>query len=239
MKRSAVNETIAWAIDTAKRYGVGLPPFASWTPEQFGKLNQKEEAIRASLGWIVVDFGQGDFLKCGLTILVLSAPTVDSKGCPITDSEKLGYPPRFFSRKLLFLKAGQSEPHHYHREKKEKEVSLLAGGPIEFQLAWSTEDSSLSNSDVIVRVDGICHTTTTKDWLKLMPGQTISLSAGLSHVFRALGNDVILQETSTSNNDKTDNYFPLTAIKGNPIEEDEFKKFTLISDHAVSLASAV
>ncbi len=105
-----------------------FPKWADWHPQQF---DDSCDGIRhQKLGWKAVDFGLDKFDECGLVLLSLTAPLVDEYGEPLTTAQRVGgfdYPVTGFSRKYLFVQAGQTEPHHFHRQKKRKEVRVVAG----------------------------------------------------------------------------------------------------------------
>lgn len=239
MKRSEINRAIAHAIATAKAYNVSLPVWASWSPGQFGA--NADGLRRQKLGWKVIDFGQGNFAGCGLVLLVVSAPLIDESGEPLSsqfsDGEQL-YPVAGFSRKYLFVQGGQIEPHHYHVQKTRKDVSVLAGASVRFELSWANEQNELTDKKVVVSVDGIWHEVEEGGSVVLNPGQTITLPARLSHVIAPAG-DVVLLETSTANNDFLDNFFPFITPTSTPVVEDELPAFQLLDEHRpISLASA-
>ena len=169
MKRSEIDSIIARSIATAAKLGVALPTWAGWSPCQFGA--SAEGVRRQGLGWKVVDFGLGDFAHCGLVVLVVCNSLLDESGEPLAGSRNFGerqYPATGFSRKFLFVQAGQTEPHHFHRQKTRKEVTVLAGGPVRFELAWAKDDNTLSSLPVDVQVDGIWHQL--PQWLGQLAG---------------------------------------------------------------------
>jgi len=237
MKRSEINAAIARSIRNAKQFGVGLPKWADWTPSQFDVT--AAAGIRdQQLGWKVVDFGVGDFENCGLVVLSLCAPLVDQSGAPHTTPQQLGsnaYPVTGFARKFLFVQAGQTEPHHFHRQKQRKEVTVVAGGSVRFELAWAESDTALSNKPVDVQVDGIWHHLPAGGVIVLNAGETITLPGELSHIISvpAGGLDVILLETCTANNNNIDNIFPFMTPTSQPVDEDEEVRYQLLDEHAV------
>ena len=234
MKRSEINSAIARAIANAKKSGVALPIWVDWKPEQF---EANADGIRQQmLGWKVVDFGIGNFDACGLVVLVLTNSLIDSSGEPLREPGVTGgrsYPVTSFARKYLFVQAGQTEPHHFHRQKQRKEVSMIAGGRVRFELAWADGDDALSSRDVQVQVDGIWHQLPANGEIFLQAGQTITLPGGLSHIIQveAGDKDAILLETSTANNDRTDNIFPFITPSSEPIDEDQEVRYQLLDEH--------
>lgn len=236
MKRSLIDATIARSISTADKLGVALPKWVGWSPEQFGA--EADGVRRQGLGWKVVDFGLGDFANCGLVVLVVCNALVDESGEPIDSLKQVGkrtYPVSSFSRKFLFVQAGQTEPHHFHRQKARKEVTVLAGGPVRFELAWAESDKSLSNRDVDVQVDGIWHSLPGHGSIVLSAGETITLPGELSHIIEVPkeSQDVILLETSTANNDSRDNIFPFITPSSPPVEEDQEPRYQVLGEYVV------
>jgi D-lyxose ketol-isomerase len=229
MKRSQINRAIGRAITSARALGVALPAWAPWSPDNFGA---SADGIRKQgLGWKVVDFGQGKFEQCGLVILAVCCPLLDDFGEPLTVAQD-DYPVTGFSRKYLFVQSGQVEPHHFHRQKTRKEVTVVAGGTVRFELAWADGDRALSNRPVKVHVDGIWHDLPANGEIFVNPGETITLPGELSHIIEVMGdNDVVLLETSTANNDRKDNIFPFIDPAGVPIEEDEEPQYQLLDEH--------
>jgi len=234
MKRSEINSAIERAIGNAKKNGVALPKWAAWAPAQF---DASCDGIRhQKLGWKVVDFGVGKFEECGLVILALCSPLVDEYGAPLTKAQQVGvrqYPVTAFSRKYLFVQAGQTEPHHFHRQKERKEVTVVAGAPVRFELAWGEGDKALSSKDVDVQVDGIWHHLPAGGAVVVNAGETITLPGNLSHIISVEGGgaDSILLETSTANNDRSDNIFPFMTPTSKPVIEDEPARFQLLDEH--------
>lgn len=240
MKRSDIDYAIERAISNAKKYGVALPLWAEWNPEEFEK---NADGIRhQKLGWKVVDFGLGDFEHCGLVIFVLCSALVDELGEPLAKPSCIGnyeYPVTSFSRKYLFVQAGQTEPHHFHRQKARKEVSVIAGSPVRFELAWAENDTTLSSKKVDVAIDGIWHNLPAGGAVMVNPGETITLPGNLSHVISVAegGPDSIMLETSTANNDRNDNIFPFMTPTSKPVEEDTKARYQLLDEHEVTAAA--
>lgn len=240
MKRSEIDAAIARAIANAVKFGVKLPKWAEWKPAQFG---DNADALRQQkLGWKVIDFGQGDFANCGLVILAQCSPVVDESGAPLTKPHPVGdaeIPVTGFSRKFLFVQAGQTEPDHFHRQKARKEVTVLAGAPVTFQLAWADGDKALSDKEVNVLVDGIVHKLAAHGSITIEAGETITLPGELSHVISVPkgGEDTIMLETSTANNDNHDNIFPFMTPTSAPVDEDATPRYQLLDEHKAAVAS--
>lgn len=240
MKRSEINAAIERAIGNAKKFGVALPKWADWHPQQF---DSSADGIRhQKLGWKVVDFGVGDFPNCGLVIFALCSPIADESGEPVTKPQTIAdrdYPVTGFSRKYLFVQAGQTEPHHFHRQKARKEVTVIAGASVRFELAWADGDTLLSDKDVDVQVDGIWHHLPAGGSIVVAPGETITLPGELSHIISVPegGQDTIMLETSTANNDSNDNIFPFMTPTSVPVEEDAKVRYQLLDEHRAPVGS--
>jgi D-lyxose ketol-isomerase len=158
-------------------------------------------------------------------------PLLDDAGEPLTVAQG-DYPVTGFSRKFLFVQSGQIEPHHFHRQKTRKEVTVVAGGSVRFELAWAHDNKGLSDKHVKVHVDGIWHELPANGEIFVKPGETITLPGELSHIIEVVGeNDVILLETSTANNDRNDNIFPFIEPVSVPIDEDEVTLYQLLDEH--------
>lgn len=240
MKRSEIDGAIARAIGNAAKFGVALPKWAGWKPSEF---DASADGIRhQKLGWKVVDFGVGKFQNCGLVILALCSPITDDSGAPVTKPHTAGtreYPVTGFSRKYLFVQAGQTEPHHFHRQKARKEVTVVAGAAVRFELAWADGDTALSDRDVDVQIDGIWHHLPAGGSIVVAPGETITLPGELSHIISVPegGEDTIMLETSTANNDSNDNIFPFMTPTSVPVEEDAAARYQLLDEHRAPVAS--
>jgi len=236
MKRSEIDSAIERAIKNAKNFGVALPAWVEWPSQQF---EANADGIRhQKLGWKVVDFGVGDFEHCGLVILALCSSLLDDAGEPLAKPVRVGdydYPVTSFSRKYLFVQAGQTEPHHFHRQKARKEVSVIAGAPVRFELAWAENDTTLSSLDVNVAVDGIWHSLPAGGTVTISPGETITLPGNLSHIISVAegGPDTIMMETSTANNDRSDNIFPFMTPTSKPVIEDAKARYQLLDEHSI------
>jgi D-lyxose ketol-isomerase len=235
MKRSQINIAVARALANAAKEHVYLPAWATWTPDQFGP---DADGVRAQgLGWKVVDFGVGDFEHCGLVVLSVCGPILDKDGEPatkLTTVEGHDYPVSQFARKFLFVQAGQTEPHHFHTQKTRKEVTVLAGAPVRFELAWADSNTELSKTrPVHVQIDGITHKLPADGSVVVKAGETITLPGDLSHIIsvEAGGADTIMLETSTANNDSKDNIFPFMTPKSVAIEEDEAPRYQMLDEH--------
>ena len=98
MKRSAINAALKEMEQMIRDYRISLPPFCSFTPEQWQHLGHEYDEVRdCMLGWDITDYGLGDFDKTGFSLITL----------------RNGYRamqetyPKVYAEKLLYLKEGQ------------------------------------------------------------------------------------------------------------------------------------
>ena len=73
MKRSAINEILGHTRQFFSQHDVHLPPFASFPPTQWRKLDPAawSEVFDLKLGWDVTAFGGNNFAAQGLTLFTL------------------------------------------------------------------------------------------------------------------------------------------------------------------------
>ena len=77
MKRSEINSIMKSSIDFLNKMSFLLPPFSTWTPEDWRKKGAEcREIMEAQLGWDITDFGNGDYNKCGLFMFTIRNGTM-------------------------------------------------------------------------------------------------------------------------------------------------------------------
>ncbi len=68
MKRSKISKALKELEAACKEYKCYLPPFCSFTPEQWQTIGYEyDEACDCMLGWDITDYGLGDFDKVGFS----------------------------------------------------------------------------------------------------------------------------------------------------------------------------
>jgi D-lyxose ketol-isomerase len=212
MKRSEINQVIKESSEFIHRLGFLLPPFASWTPEEWSKKGQECDEIRDNmLGWDITDFGRGDFEHLGLTLITIRNGNQNNK--------KYEKP---YAEKILISRENQICPMHFHWFKME-DIINRGGGILMMQLYNSTNHGELSDSDVTIVSDGVAHTLPAGTILELHPGQSITLTRGIYHSFWAKEGygPVMVGEVSQCNDDNADNRFYEPLGRFPEIEEDE------------------
>lgn len=214
MKRSQINEILCQAMDLVKQYGIALPPFGDWTPQDWAEKGHECDEIRDNmLGWDITDYGLGDFDKIGLTLFTIrNGSQKDPKRYP-----------KPYAEKLLISKEGQVCPMHFHRFKME-DIINRAGGVMMMQLYNSKPDGSLDReSDVTFVSDGVRKTVAAGTVLEMKTGESITLTQGMYHAFWAKEGcgTTLIGEVSMCNDDETDNRFYEQMGRFPEIEEDE------------------
>jgi D-lyxose ketol-isomerase len=100
------------------------------------------------------------------------------------------------------------------------------------QLFTSNKNGGIDReAEVVVETDGIPRRLPAGGKLKLSPGESITLLAGVWHSFVAEEKDVLLGEVSTVNDDLTDNVFEQPIGRFAEIDEDEAPLHLLVSDY--------
>lgn len=224
MKRSEINEIIRESDSFIRSFGYILPPFAYWSAEEMKERTANDaRAIReARLGWDITDYGQGKFADLGLFLFtVRNGNAADLK-------RGTGM---LYAEKIMISRKNQLSPMHRHVVKAE-DIINRGGGTLVLELFNSAPDGSVDDeSDVTVAVDGRLVTQKAGAHLKLQPGESVTLLPGNWHAFWGEGDDVLIGEVSTVNDDLTDNIFREPIGRFSDIEENEQPLHLLVSDY--------
>lgn len=213
MKRSTLNRYITEAAGFFANNHFALPPFASWTPEQWRHSGSDAAELRAQrLGWDITDFNSGQFESIGLTMFTLrnGLSSDHAKAKP-------------YAEKIMLVRNNQVTPFHYHEQKMEDIINRGGhdSGKLVVQLYGSTNDRRFSSDPITVFCDGISREIDPGGKVILGPGESITLPPFLYHTFYATDGDALIGEVSSTNNDNTDNYFYEPIGRFPEIEEDE------------------
>ncbi|MGF7141828.1 hypothetical protein HNQ56_000238 [Anaerotaenia torta] len=212
MKRSEINRVIKESEAFIQKQGFALPPFASWTVQDWQQKGKECDEIRDNmLGWDITDFGRGDFDHTGLTLITIR------NGNPADSRYEKTY-----AEKILISREGQICPMHFHWNKME-DIINRGGGILMMQLYNSTENEELADTDVHIVSDGVELTLKAGTVLELQPGSSVTLTRGLYHSFWAKEGfgTVMIGEVSQCNDDNADNRFLEKGGRFPRIEEDE------------------
>lgn len=214
MKRSKVNELIKHAIRFLERHRFRLPPFADWTPADWGRKGPEcNEIVERGLGWDITDFGSGNFENTGLLLFTLRNGAIENL------EKRRG---KCYAEKMLLVRPDQFTPTHFHFRKTE-DIINRGGGDLLVKVWNSTPSEGLANNDVMLEIDGVLTRVPAGGTITLRPGQSVCLQDHVYHSFwgRGGGGPVLVGEVSVVNDDHTDNRFLDPAGRFPDIEEDE------------------
>jgi len=223
MERSFINRKIKDALAFLSANKFYLPVWAYWTPAQWDAAGRDADEIRQrKLGWDVTDFGSGDYAKRGLLLF-----TIRNGELPRDPDTK------DYCEKLLLVDEEQETPVHFHWAKME-DIINRGGGVLVLQL-WNGDPKTeeILQTPVTASVDGIATTIPAGGFVKLSPGQSITLPRFNYHRFFAeKGKGMVLGgEVSRINDDANDNRFNPSLPRFSQIEEDEPKAFYLCNEY--------
>ncbi len=222
MKRSRINTIMAEADEMIRNYGFVLPPFASWTPDQFRARTDAQAVIDGRMGWDITDYGQGKFDTLGLFLFTL-------RNGRLADLQRGGG--MCYAEKLLISRQDQLSPMHTHVIKAE-DIINRGGATLVVELCGSDDNGACApDRGGNVFCDGIARAYGPGEKLRLAPGESVTLMPGDWHAFWGDGGDVLIGEVSTVNDDVTDNIFVDPIGRFAEIEEDEAPTHLLVSDY--------
>ena len=214
MKRSRINAALREMEQMLLDCGVALPPFCSYTPEQWQTLGPEYDEIRdCMLGWDITDYGLGDFERVGFSLI-----TLRNGNRSMPDRY-----PKEYAEKLLYLREGQYAPNHFHWFKTE-DIINRGGGNVLIRVFNSLPDEEIDpEAPVTVHTDGLCRTVPAGTQIRLTPGESIHIPQRLYHDFTVEPGTgpVLLGEVSQCNDDEHDNRFNPPVGRFPVIEEDE------------------
>ena len=212
MKRSEINAVIREFEGLLEKHQFMLPPYLSFTPEEWKEKGQEYQEIRDNaLGWDVTDYGLGDFYKTGLALITLPNGNTGTPAYTKTYAEK-----------IMMLKEGQLSPNHFHWNKME-DIINRGGGNVVFHLWNADEKEELADTDVNVFRDGRKYTVPAGSEIILKPGESLTLYPYTYHDFSVEPGTgyALIGEVSMCNDDNTDNRFYEPIGRFPTIEEDE------------------
>lgn len=212
MKRSEINAIIKEFETMLKDYKFALPPFLSFTPEEWAEKGHEYDEIRDNaLGWDVTDYGMGDYDNLGLALITIRNGNVHNDKYTKTYAEK-----------IMMIREGQISPNHFHWNKME-DIINRGGGDVVFKLWNATKDEDLDTTDVEICRDGRRYKVPAGSEIVLKPGESLSLYPYYYHEFtvRPGSGTALVGEVSMCNDDNTDNRFYKPLGRFPTIEEDE------------------
>jgi D-lyxose ketol-isomerase len=223
MKRSEINAILERSATFIASFGYRLPPFAFLSP---GEMRERRAdlsgIVDARLGWDITDYGTGDFARTGLFLFTVR----NGRSEDLTRGRGMLY-----AEKIMISRRDQLAPMHRHDVKAE-DIINRGGGTLALQLFMSAPDGSIDRrAPVAVPTDGMTRTLEAGGVLRLEPGESVTLLPGVWHAFWAEGDDVMIGEVSTVNDDETDNVFEQPVARFAEVEEDEAPIRLLVSDY--------
>ena len=221
MRRSRINELLREGAAFIQQHGWHLPPFAHWTPEAFQEP-KAQGVIRAGLGWDITDYGAGDYDALGLFLFTLRNGVASDLGNPGGGM--------VYAEKLLISGDRQISPMHRHIVKTE-DIINRGGAPLMLELYPSDDQGGIDRDG---RVSVVCdgqRRDLTDPFLRLMPGESVTLTPQIWHAFWGEGGRVLIGEVSTVNDDRTDNIFEAPIGRFPKVVEDEQATRLLVSDY--------
>jgi D-lyxose ketol-isomerase len=222
LSRSEINRSIGIAKRVFKEFGVHLPPFASWSVEEWDQKGSECDEIRhCMLGWDVTDFGSGRFAEIGRTLFTLRNGT----------ARKPGYG-KSYAEKYILDPEGQRAPAHFHRGKME-DIINRGGGVICVQLTPLAPDGQRTDQPFSAQMDGQQVELASGEVIELRPGQSVCIPPRTIHQFWGKHGTgyTVSGEVSTVCDDWDDNCFLEPASRFPEIEEDEPRRAYLCNEY--------
>ena len=213
MKRSEINRIIKNMEEVLKKHKFELPPFLSFTPEEWETKGHEYDEIRDNmLGWDVTDYGLGKFDEVGIVLITLRNGN--------TNNDKYT---KTYAEKIIYIQEGQISPMHFHWSKME-DIINRGGGDLVFKLYNADKESGeLADTDVLISQDGRNYTIPAGEHVIVKPGESLTFYPYYYHEFWvAEGQEyALVGEVSMCNDDNTDNRFEKELGRFPEIEEDE------------------
>ncbi len=212
MKRSQINACIREFEDMLKEYRFALPPFLSFTPQDWEEKGHEYDEIRDNaLGWDITDYGEDNFDKKGLYLITLRNGNVQNDKYT-----------KVYAEKIMMLKEGQISPNHFHWNKME-DIINRGGGNLVFRLWNADSEEQLADTPVKIFSDGRCYEVPAGEEIILEPGQSLTLYPYYYHEFYVQPGTgkTLIGEVSMCNDDNSDNRFYEPLGRFPTIEEDE------------------
>jgi len=173
--------------------------------------------MRAGLGWDVVEWRPGEFAEHGLVLFTLR--NVLRAGESAAGD---GY-----AEKVMLVKSNQRTPLHAHRRKME-DIINRGGGTLVIEVRAEREEQVGRP----VLVNGVAKVIAgERETVILTPGESITFPPDTFHAFYASGDDVIVGEVSTYNDDASDNDFLEPLERFPSFEEDAPAERLVVGDY--------
>ncbi|PZF82585.1 D-lyxose/D-mannose family sugar isomerase [Jiangella anatolica] len=222
MKRSRIDAAIDDARSRAEDAGIVLPGFATWGRDEWlAAPPSARPALERGLGWDVTDFGRGDFDRVGLVLCTLRNGSLAERDAGAGQT---------YAEKFMVARDGQETPMHLHRRKTE-DIINRGGAALVVELHPESGDDA-----VVTLVDGLERAVRGGEQLRLEPGQSVQVPAGVYHRFWADGGVLLAGEVSSVNDDVDDNVFLDPSPRFPAVTEDAPARYLLVSEYEAVLA---
>lgn len=223
MKRSFVESRIDAMAAFCERRGFALPPFASWSEDDYrADPDAARRIAQDGLGWNIVEFKPGAFATDGLSVFTLRMgdwrQLANGRG-------------RLYAEKILMAEEGQRTPHHYHIVKTE-DILNRSGARFVVELFKVDRAGVPLKERFRVLKDVKTLDLEPGGRVSLEPGESIVIEPFVAHAFWAEGGAALVGEVSLVNDDASDNYFLPPLPPAAPIEEDRQRRYVTVRDHA-------
>jgi len=227
VKRSEINATMLLARDFFEAYRFKLPKWAAWSVVNWDYSGEEMQAIKdCQLGWDVTDFGLGDFLSQGMTSFMLRngqpSRKSDQEVSEKIPAETLNGLGRHYSEKILLVQLHQALPllalkHRTH------DLINRGGGDLVIQVYQSTPEHNLDEkSRIPLQVNGIAYNVKAGGIVRLVPGDGLTLQAGIYYKYWAEKASCIVGSISSTCDERNDyRFFDLNCQRFPEIEPDE------------------
>lgn len=222
MKRSEINDSILLARDFFEAFRFHLPKWAFWNLQNWEHTGAEVQAIKDyRMGWDVTDFGSEDFRGAGMVSFLLRNGQIP-KTFLADNPDQEPSQARSYSEKIILVQVRQVCPLHYLHS---RDIDLLnrGGGDLVVQLHYpDAEDGVDVERRVPVLVNGIVYNIKAGGIVRLVPGDSITIAAGLYRKFWAEKSSCLVGEISSRCDEENDYHFlDETLHRITSIEEDE------------------
>lgn len=218
---------MAQADEFIRSFGIALPPFVYWTPDEMrANADIARAVLEGRMRWDITDYGQGNFDELGLFLFMLSNGR-------LSDLQAGGG--MCYAEKLLISKQDQISPMHRHHLKAEDTINR-GGAAMAIELKGSVPDGSFDpDAGGVVMCDGTERRFDAGKVLLFAPGESVTLMLGDWHNFGGEGGDVLIGEVSTVSNYDTGNWFRECLGRFAAIDEDVAPTHLSVSDYGTWL----
>lgn len=160
--------------------------------------------------WDITDFGLADFEHYGLVLINLAEEPE-------------------YCEKVMYARCAQTTPLHSHAKKKED--IICRHGELILELWAGHPEKTQKGTAFSMNFNGEPRACRSGELVTLHAGERITMTRGIYHAFWPEGEECIVGEVSTANDDTNDNLFVNPEVGRFPeVEEDEPARIRLLSD---------